>query len=122
MLVRCFSTTYTHAVWTRCLSNLHVHSYDVSVPPILKLCKCDFFSSLHVPYVIHAVGPNYNSLDSLEEGDSLLESAYATSMVLAAKAGLATVGFSLLSAGIFRGRRSLSVRIASLPLEHISVC
>jgi hypothetical protein len=64
---------------------------------------------LHVPYVVHAVGPNYNTCRDEAEGDELLRSAYASAMSVAAKAGIATIGFSLLSAGIFRGRRSLKV-------------
>jgi hypothetical protein len=62
-----------------------------------------------VPYVVHAVGPNYNTCRDEAEGDELLRSAYASAMSVAAKAGIATIGFSLLSAGIFRGRRSLKV-------------
>ena len=68
---------------------------------------------LNAKWCIHAVGPNYRVLDgvgkSLEEGDLLLRSAYLTSMALAANNGtIKTIGFSLLSAGIFRGPRSLA--------------
>ena len=70
------------------------------------------YGSLYAGNVIHAVGPNYRVLvgsgRSAEEGDKLLRDAYRTSMAAAAAAGVAHLGFSLLSAGIFRGPRSLS--------------
>ena len=67
--------------------------------------------------VIHAVGPNYHSLpdgegDELERGDALLRSAYVSSMARAKEEGCKTVAFSLLSAGIFRGRQSLDTILA----------
>jgi len=42
-----------------------------------------------------------------EEGDALLTSAYTNSLERAREAGLEAVAFSLLSAGVFRGSRSL---------------
>lgn len=69
------------------------------------------YGKLHAGTVIHAVGPNYIVLrgrgHALEEGDKQLTSAYAASMALAAARGIRFLGFSLLSAGIFRGPRSL---------------
>ena len=70
------------------------------------------FGSLRCDAVIHAVGPNYHSLpdgegDELERGDALLRSAYVSSMARAKEEKCKTVAFSLLSAGIFRGGRSL---------------
>ncbi|CAM9387196.1 unnamed protein product, partial [Ectocarpus fasciculatus] len=67
------------------------------------------FGSLKVPYVIHAVGPNYSTLplDQLEDGDQLLMGAYEASMACAQEAGVELLGFSLLSAGVYRGPRSL---------------
>jgi O-acetyl-ADP-ribose deacetylase (regulator of RNase III) len=67
---------------------------------------------LNANWCIHAVGPNYRVLEglgkSLEDGDRLLHGAYLKSMQLAKEnGGIQTVGFSLLSAGIFRGPRSL---------------
>lgn len=38
---------------------------------------------LPCPFCIHAVGPCYTHLSSLEEGDELLKSAYANSMAVA---------------------------------------
>ena len=58
--------------------------------------------------VIHAVGPDYRMVRGpLEEGDRLLTSAYAESMAVAAENGIEYIGFSLLSAGIFRRPREL---------------
>lgn len=65
------------------------------------------YGSLRVPYVIHAVGPNYMSFgDDLAAGDRLLRSAYTQSLERAREADLEAVAFSLISSGIFRGRRS----------------
>ena len=75
------------------------------------------FGSLRCDAVIHAVGPNYHSLpdgegDELERGDALLRSAYVNSMLRAKEEGCKTIAFSLLSAGIFRGRQSLDTILA----------
>eukprot|EP00586_Coscinodiscus_wailesii_P022116 CAMPEP_0172500762 /NCGR_PEP_ID=MMETSP1066-20121228/142695_1 /TAXON_ID=671091 /ORGANISM="Coscinodiscus wailesii, Strain CCMP2513" /LENGTH=280 /DNA_ID=CAMNT_0013275181 /DNA_START=246 /DNA_END=1088 /DNA_ORIENTATION=+ len=62
------------------------------------------YGTLRVPYVIHAVGPNYFLYRGKEtEGDSLLASAYRESLKRAHELGLEAVAFSLLSSGIFRG-------------------
>jgi len=64
------------------------------------------YGSLHVPYVIHAVGPNYNQYDDFEKPDELLRSAYQTSLDLCRDSeDIEEVAFALLSAGIFRGKR-----------------
>ena len=75
------------------------------------------FGSLRCDAVIHAVGPNYHSLpdgegDELARGDALLRSAYVSSMARAKEEKCKTVAFSLLSAGIFRGRQSLDTILA----------
>lgn len=67
---------------------------------------------LPVKYVIHAVGPNFNPKANWVQqvapnGDQLLYDAYAASMRCAKERGCATVCFSLLSAGFFRGSRPL---------------
>ena len=72
---------------------------------------------LAAQYVIHAVGPNYRvwvgRRPSAEreaaavDADMALERAYTASMREARAKGMASVGFSLLSAGIFRGPRSV---------------
>lgn len=73
-----------------------------------KLTGPGDYGSLNVSYVIHAVGPNYLCYEScLERADGLLRSAYTQSLERAKEVGLESVAFCLLSAGIFRGRRSL---------------
>lgn len=65
------------------------------------------YGTLRVPYVIHAVGPNYMSFgNNLADGDKLLSSAYSQSLERAKEAELEAVAFSLISSGIFRGQRS----------------
>jgi len=73
---------------------------------------------LNASYVIHAVGPNYRFRKTLEEGDKELESAYKAAMRVAKENGLSTIGFSLLSAGIFRGEQSLK-RIMEVAVQSI---
>ncbi|KAL7534808.1 hypothetical protein ACHAXR_007260 [Thalassiosira sp. AJA248-18] len=68
------------------------------------------YGALEVPYVIHAVGPNYLDFTTDEElslGDKLLSSAYTSSMECGETANLEAMAFCLLSAGIFRGSRSV---------------
>lgn len=65
------------------------------------------YGKLNTHYVIHAVGPNYKKLKSLDAGDALLSSAYNSSLECAKTAKLEAVAFSLLSAGVFRGSRSV---------------
>lgn len=67
---------------------------------------------LAATHCIHAVGPNYCDFSggpgaSLADADRKLFAAYAKSMELAAAAGVKTLGFALLSSGIFRGPRSV---------------
>jgi len=71
------------------------------------------FGSLRVSCVIHAVGPDYHDIEDAERGDvdsifdERLRNAYCAAMREARTGSVETIGFSLLSAGIFRGRRSL---------------
>lgn len=75
------------------------------------------YGSLHVNYVIHAVGPIYfryskdseeeDPEDTFTEPDSLLRSAYQESLERCQENGITDVAFSLLSAGVYRGSRSL---------------
>jgi O-acetyl-ADP-ribose deacetylase (regulator of RNase III) len=58
-------------------------------------------------WVIHAVGPNYRMVGDEDEADALLFSAYLSAMREARGRCCPSVAFSLLSAGIFRGPRSL---------------
>jgi O-acetyl-ADP-ribose deacetylase (regulator of RNase III) len=57
--------------------------------------------------VVHAVGPNYRVRSDASASDALLASAYTEAMARAAEAKIKYLGFSLISAGIFRGSRSL---------------
>jgi O-acetyl-ADP-ribose deacetylase (regulator of RNase III) len=65
------------------------------------------YGQLHVPYVIHAVGPAYFAYETHEEADKLLQSAYCETMELCRANPIQHVAFSLLSAGVFRGDRDL---------------
>jgi len=66
------------------------------------------YGELRVPYVIHAVGPNYWEWGGREsEAHALLQSAYTDSLNLAAEHSITEVAFCLLSAGIFRGREKM---------------
>jgi len=67
------------------------------------------YGELKVPFVIHAVGPDYHEYD---DGDSivpdrLLQSAYQTSLDLCQEYQITDVAFALLSSGVYRGRRNL---------------
>jgi len=68
---------------------------------------------LKAQYCIHAVGPNYGVMlysskgVSIEDCDALVSNAYVQSLKRAQEKALRTVGFSLLSSGIFRGPQSL---------------
>jgi O-acetyl-ADP-ribose deacetylase (regulator of RNase III) len=72
------------------------------------------YGSLKVPYVIHAVGPNYcdceDDLDNLTPVHNLLKSAYKSALDRAVENNIQSVAFSLPSAGVFRG---------SLPLKTV---
>ncbi|GKY95964.1 hypothetical protein MPSEU_000556900 [Mayamaea pseudoterrestris] len=68
------------------------------------------YGRLHVPYVIHAVGPDYSNFrgsQGTSHGHELLNGAYQESLDRALEHGIQKVGFSLLSAGIFRAHVSL---------------
>eukprot|EP00928_Gymnodinium_smaydae_P011670 TRINITY_DN14280_c0_g2_i1.p1 TRINITY_DN14280_c0_g2~~TRINITY_DN14280_c0_g2_i1.p1 ORF type:complete len:454 (+),score=62.56 TRINITY_DN14280_c0_g2_i1:55-1416(+) len=69
------------------------------------------YGRLFAGTVIHAVGPNYLVAAGcgrpLDECDKLLFNAYASSLAIARERGIRYLGCSLLSAGVFRGQRSL---------------
>lgn len=77
----------------------------------------DSFGSLQVSYVLHTAGPNYNFIEgqnacndmeeSLKAGDALLAASYCNSMLCAKTNDIELLGFSLISAGVFRGPRPL---------------
>eukprot|EP00656_Telonema_subtile_P001498 TRINITY_DN10659_c0_g1_i5.p1 TRINITY_DN10659_c0_g1~~TRINITY_DN10659_c0_g1_i5.p1 ORF type:complete len:226 (-),score=61.17 TRINITY_DN10659_c0_g1_i5:164-841(-) len=74
---------------------------------------------LDANWVIHSVGPIYSKPTNWPEEDALLRGAYVNSIDEALKHNCATVGFSLLSAGIFRGRRSLR-KVLQIGCEALS--
>ena len=68
------------------------------------------FGFLRCAVVVHAVGPDYRKLledDIGRRGDGLLRDAYLAAMRRAQENNCKTVAFTLLSAGIGRGTRSL---------------
>ena len=74
------------------------------------------YGDLKTSFVIHAVGPNYlvyDSEDGLAQGDELLSSAYKSSLDLGENAKLEGIAFSLLSAGIFRGAKTVEQVLAT---------
>mmetsp|Transcript_2037 Transcript_2037/g.4614 ORF Transcript_2037/g.4614 Transcript_2037/m.4614 type:complete len:327 (-) Transcript_2037:335-1315(-) len=64
---------------------------------------------LPVDYVIHSVGPCYPSSrdEDHNEEDRQLRAAYVSALELAHKNELRRIAFALISAGVFRGARSL---------------
>ncbi len=71
-----------------------------------KIGHCDTGSAVITPgfdlkakYIIHAVGPRF--IDGLHKEPELLYSAYRKSLELAVENGCKSVGFPLISAGIF---------------------
>jgi hypothetical protein len=68
------------------------------------------YGELNVPYIIHTVGPNYHTFDEIDypQADALLQSAYSHALDIAHQAQLEQIAFPLLSAGIYRGQRTLS--------------
>ena len=83
------------------------------------------YGSLNVPFVIHAVGPNYldydeDDIEQMSLGDALLKSAYTTCLTCCGQtANLESIAFCLLSAGIFRGSRSVR-HVLQIGLEAIA--
>lgn len=75
-------------------------------------------------WCVHAVGPNYCLMGglskNLKEGDAKLRSAYLAAMKRSQEVEAQTIGFSLLSAGVFRGRRTLGevLEIAVASIEE----
>lgn len=74
-----------------------------------KLSGPGKFGDIKTNHVIHAVGPDYCEffLADYEEADNLLMSAYCRALTVAHDANVKELAFSLLSAGMYKGRRSL---------------
>ncbi|KAJ8901626.1 hypothetical protein NDN08_003834 [Rhodosorus marinus] len=64
------------------------------------------YGTLSVQHVVLSVGPNYNVVET-READSLLSSAYATALQACKAKNLKSIGFPLISAGVYRGSRGL---------------
>jgi len=77
---------------------------------------------LKVPYVIHSVGPCYplSRSDDMSEEDEQLASAYSNAVKIMHKHKLRRVAFSLISAGVFRGARTVEevLEIGCLSLDE----
>ncbi|MDO5133677.1 MAG: NADAR domain-containing protein [Eubacteriales bacterium] len=80
--------------------------YDQLQTACNKIGHCDTGSAVITPgfnlkakYIIHAVGPRW--MDGEHEEPKLLYSAYRRSLELAVKNGCKSIGFPLISAGIF---------------------
>mmetsp|Transcript_3092 Transcript_3092/g.7490 ORF Transcript_3092/g.7490 Transcript_3092/m.7490 type:complete len:361 (-) Transcript_3092:61-1143(-) len=67
---------------------------------------CTVGGQLPAKWCIHAVGPIFGFEDVPSEKDQELYSAYRSAMERAREVQAKTLGFALLSAGIFRGARS----------------
>lgn len=108
------------------------------------------YGKLGVPFVIHAVGPNFWEYEEEADRDDasgnapelLLRTAYESSLDVAAEHGISNVAFSLLSAGVFRGPvksvddilnisveairswqpQGLRSTIQDLPVQHVYLC
>lgn len=103
---------------------LNLHEDRLALPTVRGQIRCPTgearltgpgdYGSLRVPYVIHAVGPNYYMFDpdDAETPHSLLRSAYSGSMDCTRGTPIEQVAFSLLSAGVFRGTQSLATVLA----------
>lgn len=79
------------------------------------------YDKLRVSHVIHAVGPNYlvyQTEEGMIEGDKLLYSAYTRSLECARAAKLEAIAFSLLSAGVFRGPKSI-IEVLTIGMQSI---
>jgi O-acetyl-ADP-ribose deacetylase (regulator of RNase III) len=90
----------------------NIEGREVRIPTgTAKITGPRRYGSLRVPCVIHAVGPCYQEFErdesTLAVGDKLLVDAYISSMDLARRSNIELLAFSLLSAGVFRGSRSL---------------
>ena len=85
-----------------------------------KLTGPGEYGSLQVPYVIHAVGPCYWDFrrSEYDQADEMLQSAYRQSLMRAKEVQVEAVAFSLISAGVYKGQRSLE-QVLQIALETI---
>ena len=76
------------------------------------------YGNINTEYVLHAVGPDFRSHPA-QQAETLLLSAYASSLSLAQEKGIKRVAFPLLSAGIFRGHVALD-RVVELACRAVA--
>ena len=76
------------------------------------------YDKLFARTVIHAVGPDYAHNLSGIKGDRLLREAYASSLEIAKQRGIQYLCFPLISAGKYRGERSLR-RIIEVSVDAV---
>ena len=75
--------------------------------------------SLKVPWIVHAVGPNF--AQDVGDCDALLRSAYDSAIELAVEKGASAVGSAILSGGVFRGTRTLEDVVSIAVVELVRV-
>lgn len=80
--------------------------------------KVTIGGNLPAKWVIHAVGPNFSVAP--QTPDKLLYRAYKATLEQAASCNISSIAFSMLSAGLFRGNRTLEtlVEIACLAIKE----
>merc|ERR1719399_2147289 len=76
------------------------------------------YGNINTEFVLHAVGPDFRSHPA-QQAETLLLSAYASSLSLAQEKGIKRVAFPLLSAGIFRGHVALD-RVVELACRAVA--
>jgi O-acetyl-ADP-ribose deacetylase (regulator of RNase III) len=97
----------------------HDHGDEVRCPTgEAKMTGPNEYGSIGTPYVIHAVGPHYSLYKDFSEPDRLLKLAYRNSIERGREAGLEAIAFSLISAGVYRGSKSVE-GVLSLGMESI---
>lgn len=84
--------------------------------------KITIGGELQAKHCIHAVGPNYGVQlgmgMSMEDVDDLLLGAYRSSMSRAKENSLQTIAFSLISAGVFKGPKTVK-EVLEIGLEAV---
>jgi len=83
------------------------------------------YGRLAIPFVIHAVGPNYSSTkyaNREERADVKLANAYKASMALAESYGVESIAFSLLSMGKYRGENRSKHTLLKIAMRTIFEC
>lgn len=105
-------------------TRVNVRGLDVRCPTgDAKITGPNDYGLLHVPYVIHAVGPDFHFYEDDEKqklGKQLLESAFRQSLERAKEHRIEAVAFSLISSGVYRGRFLSKMDVLSIGMNTIS--